>query len=58
MLKVETALNRVTTLTVPNGTETVYYPAIFRLQPAMEMGHDEKHRFVFSQNFSGVRNSQ
>jgi len=58
MQKVETALNRVTTLTVPNDSETVYYSVIFRLQPAMEMGYDEKHRFVFSQNFSGVRNSQ
>jgi hypothetical protein len=56
--KVETELNRLTTLTVPNGVETVYYAEVIRLQPAMEMGYDEKHRFAFTQNFSGVRNSR
>jgi hypothetical protein len=53
--KVETELNRLKTLTVPDGALTVYYNTVIRLQPAFEAGFDEKHRFAFTQNYSGIR---
>jgi len=56
-MKVEKEFDRLTTLIVPDVTATVYYQDIYRLTPVTETGFDEKHRFIFTQNFAGLRQS-
>jgi hypothetical protein len=56
-MKVEKELNRLTTLSVPDDAATIYYQDVYRLQPVTENGFDEKHRFIFTQNFAGLRQS-
>lgn len=53
--KVEDSINRLKTHEVIDGPDTIFYIDIYRLQPPFEMGYDEKHRFVWTQNYAGLR---
>ena len=52
---VEGQLNRLKTYEVPDGSETVSYVVIYRLNIPTELGTDEKKRFIFTQNYAGIR---
>lgn len=52
---VEDELNLLVDHQVADGTLTVYYNVVYRLQPPMENGYDERKRFIFTQNYAGLR---
>jgi len=54
-LAAEQELNLLKDYSVSDGTATVWYTIVHRLQPATEGGRDEKHRFIFTQNYAGMR---
>lgn len=54
-MKVEEELDRLTTLSVPDSTQTVEYVVVNRVGPVSELGKDEKRRTIMSQNYTGIR---
>lgn len=53
--QVEDKLNMLKNHSVKDGTRTVWYTVTYRLQPPMENGFDERKRFIFTQNYAGLR---
>lgn len=53
--QVEDKLNMLTDHQVPDGAQTVWYSVVYRLQPPTENGYDERKRFIFTQNYAGLR---
>ena len=51
----ERELNLLKNYSVADGTATVWYIVVHRLQPPTEGGRDEKRRFIFTQNYAGMR---